>query len=158
MGKSGPRLSKSQLNQEFIVRSQKIWWREMLVALSTALVWLYSLSVIYFFLDALLSLRHGYPALLRLIYKMTGLEVKAFMKLVAVLFLSIYALLCGWSYYHRKKYDKLPRGTYPAATTKMDLLDLNILDEADYDALQAPKTITLKHNPIRVGSFENEES
>ena len=61
--------SQNHLNQSFIIRSKRIWWRELVVGLFTLLVWLYCLTVIYFFIDAIFSLHHEYPLLFRIVLK-----------------------------------------------------------------------------------------
>lgn len=149
MDKPGPRNTQKQLNQSFIVKSKKIWWREVIVGILTLLVWFYCLTVIYFFIDAMFSLNHEYPLLFKIVFKMTDIDIKDFFKITGTLFAFIYLLLFIWSYYNRKRYGNLTRRKYPGLTTKEDLMNLNIIDEITYERLQKERVIILETNPIR---------
>jgi poly-beta-1,6-N-acetyl-D-glucosamine biosynthesis protein PgaD len=148
MDKSRQRNSQNHLNQSFIIRSKRIWWRELVVGLFTLLVWLYCLTVIYFFIDAIFSLHHEYPLLFRIVFKMTDMDIKDYLKLGGILFIMIYLVLSGWSYYNRKRYGNLTRRKYPSPTTKEDLMNLNMIDEITYEELQNEKVIIFETNPI----------
>ena len=90
MGKSRQRNTQKQLNKSFIVKSKRIWWREAIVSIFTVLVWLYCLTVIYFFIDAILSLNHKYPLLFKIVFKMTNMDIRNFFKIGGILFVLIY--------------------------------------------------------------------
>ena len=137
-----------QLNQYFIIKSKRIWWREIIVGLFTLLVWIYCLSVVYFFVDTIFSLNHEYPSLFRIIFKMNSIDIKNFLKLGGVLFIIIYLMLSSWSYYNRRRYGSLTRRKYPGSTTKQDLMNLNMIDEITYEKLQNEKVIIFETNPI----------
>ncbi len=64
------------------------------------------------------------------------MEIKDFLKLSTLIFIAIYIILVVWSFYNKRRYGKLERRKYPGITTKEDMLNLNILDEEIYEALQ----------------------
>ncbi|NLJ99093.1 MAG: hypothetical protein GX320_07515 [Tissierellia bacterium] len=156
MVKSRQRNTQSQLNQLFIIKSKRVWWREIIVGIFTLLVWLYCLTVIYFFIDATFSLNHEYPQLFKIVFKMTNMDIRNFLKIGGILFVLIYLLLSIWSYYNRKRYGNLTRRKYPGLTTKEDLMELNMIDEIIYEELQNKKVIVFKTNPIQDGEKQYE--
>ena len=158
MGKSRQRNTQNQLNKSFIVNSKRIWWREAIVGIFTLLVWLYCLTVIYFFIDAVFSLNHKYPLLFKIVFKMTNMDIRNFFKIVGILFILIYLLLSSWSYYNRKRYGNLTRRKYPSLTTKEDLMNLNMIDEITYEKLQNEKIIVFEKSPIGNGEKQYETS
>ena len=100
MDKSRQGDTKEQLNQSFIIKSEKCWWRELIVGVSTLVVWFYCLTVIYFFVDAIFSLDHEYPRLFKIVFKMTNRDIRNFLKIGGVLFTIFYLTLSIWSYYN----------------------------------------------------------
>lgn len=158
MDKSRQRNTQIQLNQSYIIKSKRIWWREAIVGILTLLVWFYCLTVIYFFIDAMFSLNHGYPQLFKIVFKMTNIEIRDFFEFVGILFILICLLLSVWSHYNRKRYGGLTRRKYPSLTTKEDLMNLNMIDEITYEELQNKKVIVFEENPIRDGEMKYEVS
>jgi biofilm PGA synthesis protein PgaD len=77
-------------------------------------------------------------------------EVRDFIILAVVIFLGIFSITFMWSYYNKIRYRNKYRRTYPKMTTKEDLLELNILDEKDYEQLQNEKVIVFEKNPIKL--------
>jgi len=106
-------------------------------------------TVVYFYLDALLSLNHYYPRLFKIVFKMTNFDIKNFLKMIGFLFALIFFSLLIWRYYNRKKYGGLTRRQYPGLTTKEELLKLNMIDEKTYEELQNSKVIVFEKNPIK---------
>lgn len=149
MDQSGQRISQRERNKQFIIKSERKFWREILVFTFTVLVWVYSIAVIYFFADALLSLNHRIPRLLRIIFKMNAEDVRSFTLLGFIIFIAVYILLYGWSYYNKRRFGNLNRRVYPKSATKEDMLELDMIDESIYEELQKMKEITFESNPIR---------
>ncbi len=149
MDQSGSRRTQRERNKQFIVKSHRTWWREGLVVLFSLLVWVYCLSVVYFFIDALLGLDHRYPALFRIVFKMTSQDIRLFTFWIVFLFLVIYVSLLGWSIYNKRRFGELKRRRYPKPATREDMLNLNMLDPAVYEELQVMKSITFDKNPIK---------
>lgn len=149
MGKPGPRYAGCSTNNSFIIKSKKIWWREIIVAMITLLLWVYCGAVVFFYLDALLALNHDFPQLFRTVFKITNVDVKNFIKLIWCLFSMAFFTLFIWSYYNRRRFGSLTRRHYPSETTKEDLLKLNMIDEETYDKLQNSKVIVFEKNPIK---------
>lgn len=152
MDKPGQRNTPNPL----IIKSKRIWWRELIVGFFTLIVWFYCFTVIYFFIDALFSLNHEYPKLFKIVFKMTNIDIRDFFKIGGMLFILIYLFLSVWSYYNRKKYGGLTRRKCPSLTTKEDLMSLNIIDENVFEKLQNEKVIVLETNPIRGGEKQYE--
>lgn len=148
MFKSKQRNEQIQLNKSFIIKSDRSWLREVVVGLFTLLVWVYCLTVVYFFVDALFSLNHEFPALFKTIFKMTNNDIWGIIKIGVVLLISFYILLIVWGNYNKKKYGSLRRRKYPAPTTEEDLMNLNIIDEISYEELQNERVIVFEKNPI----------
>ncbi|GEK88371.1 poly-beta-1,6-N-acetyl-D-glucosamine biosynthesis protein PgaD [Alkalibacterium putridalgicola] len=117
--------------------------------LFSLLVWVYCLSVVYFFIDALFGLDHRYPALFRIVFKMTSLDVRLFTFWIVLLFLVIYVSLLGWSVYNKRRFGRLKRRRYPKPASREDMLQLEMLDPAVYEELQGMKAITFDLNPIK---------
>jgi len=65
-----------QYKQLIYNKIKKIWWREIIVAMITLLLWVYCGAVVFFYLDALLALNHDFPQLFRTVFKMTNVDVK----------------------------------------------------------------------------------
>lgn len=149
MDQSGQRRSQAERNRQFIIKSHRKWWREAIVVLSSLLVWLYCLSVVYFFADALLGLNHRIPRLLRIIFKMTSEDVRSFSLLVVILFISIFVLLYLWSFYNKKRFGSLERRRYPDPAVREDMLGLDMIEESIYEELQDTKEITFEMNPVK---------
>jgi hypothetical protein len=80
---------------------------------------------------------------------MTSTEIRDFFKLGGIIFVSIYLMLSLWSYYNLKKYGSLTRRKNPGLTTKEDLMNLNMIDEINFEKLQNEKVIVFETNPIR---------
>ena len=151
MVKSRQRNTQIQLNKSFIIKSDRVWWREVIVGIFTLLVWIYCLSVVYFFVDALFYINHEYPSVFKIVFKMTTMDIRYFYKIGAVLLISNYVLLLSWGYYNKKKYGSLKRRKYPKPTTEEDLMRLNMIDEITYEELQNEKVIVFEMNPIMDG-------
>lgn len=147
-----PRQGNTQklLNEKYLIKSERTWWREITIGFFTLLVWVYSLTVVYFFIDALFSLNHDYPALFRIVFKMSNSEVKGFIVLSIILFTVIFLLLYLWNYYNKRKYGKLNRRKYPKPTTKNDLKNLNMIELSIYQQLQDESVVILEENPIKI--------
>ncbi len=148
MDKSGQRLSQREINKKFIINSNRKWWRELILIFSSLMVWIYCLSVVYFFIDALLGLNHSYPRLLRIVLKINSEDVRIFTLLVILLFIIICILLNLWSFYNKQHYGNLKRRKYPPTATKEDMINLNMIDESVYEELQNMKEICFHKNPI----------
>lgn len=150
MDKSRQRKYQKQINKSFIIHSKRVWWNELIVGLFTLLVWIYCLTVIALFVDAIFSLNNEYLFLFKIIFKMNNSDIKEFLFIGAIIFSIIYTSLIVWSVYNRRKYGKLKRRKYPTDTTREDMLNLNIIDEDIYELLQNNKVIVFEKNPIRI--------
>lgn len=149
MGKSRQRTKDFKLNQSFIIKSKKSWWREGIVILFTSIVWVYCITVIYFFIDAIFSINNEYPRLFKVSFKMTNSDIQGFFKIAVVLLVIIYIMLLVWIFYNKKRFGSLTRRKYPGATTKENLMDLDMIDEDIYEILQEEKVVVFETNPIR---------
>ncbi|MEY8304543.1 hypothetical protein [Anaerosalibacter bizertensis] len=149
MGKSRQRTKDFKLNQSFIIKSKKSWWREGIVILFTSIVWVYCITVIYFFIDAIFSINNEYPRLFKVSFKMTNSDIQGFFKIAVVLLVIIYIMLLVWIFYNKKRFGSLTRRKYPGITTKEDLMDLDMIDEDIYEMLQEEKVVVFETNPIR---------
>lgn len=149
MGKFRQRTKDFKLNQSFIIKSKKSWWREGIVILFTSIVWVYCITVIYFFIDAIFSINNEYPRLFKVSFKMTNSDIQGFFKIAVVLLVTIYIMLLVWIFYNKKRFGSLTRRKYPGITTKEDLMDLDMIDEDIYEILQEEKVVVFETNPIR---------
>ncbi|MSS44198.1 hypothetical protein FYJ27_10825 [Anaerosalibacter bizertensis] len=149
MGKSRQRTKDFKLNESFIIKSKKSWWREGIVILFTSIVWVYCITVIYFFIDAIFSINNEYPRLFKVSFKMTNSDIQGFFKIAVVLLVTIYIMLLVWIFYNKKRFGSLTRRKYPGITTKEDLMDLDMIDEDIYEILQEEKVVVFETNPIR---------
>ena len=151
MDKSRQRAAERELNQSFIIKSKKSWWREIIVGIFSFIVWFYCLTVVYFFIDAIFSLNNEYPRLFKIVFKMNNIDIRNFFKIGGILFVLIYLFLSIWIYYNKKKFGNLTRRKYPGITSKEDLMGLNAIDECTFEKLQNEKVIILETNPIKDG-------
>jgi len=151
MDKSRQRATERELNQSFIIKSKKSWWREIIVGIFSFIVWFYCLTVVYFFIDAIFSLNNEYPRLFKVVFKMVNIDIRNFFKIGGILFVLIYLFLSIWIYYNKKKFGNLTRRKYPGITSKEDLMGLNAIDECTFEKLQNEKVIILETNPIKDG-------
>lgn len=149
MDKSRQRTKDFKLNQSFIIKSKKSWWREGIVILFTSIVWVYCITVIYFFIDVIFSINNEYPRLFKVSFKMTNSDIQGFFKIAVVLLVTIYIMLLVWIFYNKKRFGSLTRRKYPGITTKEDLMDLDMIDEDIYEILQEEKVVVFETNPIR---------
>lgn len=149
MDKSRQRTKDLKLNESFIIKSKKSWWREGIVILFTSIVWVYCITVIYFFIDAIFSINNEYPRLFKVSFKMTNFDIQGFFKIAVVLLVIIYIMLLVWIFYNKKRFGSLTRRKYPGATTKENLMDLDMIDEDIYEILQEEKVVVFETNPIR---------
>ncbi len=150
MDKSRQRKPQKKLNVSFIKHSKLVWYNELIVWTLTVLVWIYCLTVLYYFVDSIFNINHEYATLFRTFFNMNINEVRDFIILAVVIFLGIFSITFMWSYYNKIRYRNKYRRTYPKMTTKEDLLELNILDEKDYEQLQNEKVIVFEKNPIKL--------
>ena len=151
MDKSRQRAAERELNQSFIIKSKKSWWREIIVGIFSFIVWFYCLTVVYFFIDAIFSLNNEYPRLFKIVFKMNNIDIRNFFKIGGILFILIYLLLSIWIHYNKRKFGNLTRRKDPGITSKEDLMGLNAIDECTFKKLQNEKVIILETNPIRNG-------
>lgn len=151
MDKSRQRNAQKQLNQRFIIKSKKLWWREAIVLVFTLMIWFYCATVICFFIDAVFSINGEYPRLYKIDFKVSNADIKNFFIIIFIIFIVIYLSLRIWILYNKKRFGKLTRRTYPEKTTKEDFMGLNMIDEATFEKLQCEKIIILETNPIRDG-------
>ena len=151
MDKSRQRATERELNQSFIIKSKKSWWREIIVGIFSFIVWFYCLTVVYFFIDAIFSLNNEYPRLFKVVFKMVNIDIRNFFKIGGILFILIYLLLSIWIHYNKRKFGNLTRRKDPGITSKEDLMGLNAIDECTFKKLQNEKVIILETNPIRNG-------
>jgi hypothetical protein len=149
MDKSRQRTKDLKLNESFIIKSKKSWWCEGIVILFTSIVWVYCITVIYFFIDAIFSINNEYPRLFKVSFKMTNSDIQGFFKIAVVLLVTIYIMLLVWIFYNKKRFGSLTRRKYPGITTKEDLMDLDMIDEDIYEILQEEKVVVFETNPIR---------
>lgn len=149
MDKSRQRTKNYKLNESFIIKSKKSWGREGIVILFTLIVWVYCITVIYFFIDAIFSINNEYPRLFKVSFKMTNSDIQVFFKIAVALLVIIYIMLSVWIFYNKKRFGSLTRRKYPGVTTKEDLMNLDMIDEDIYEILQREKVIVLEMNPIK---------
>lgn len=149
MDKSRQRTKNYKLNESFIIKSKKSWGREGIVILFTLIVWVYCITVIYFFIDAIFSINNEYPRLFKVSFKMTNSDIQVFFKIAVALLVIIYMMLSVWIFYNKKRFGSLTRRKYPGVTTKEDLMNLDMIDEDIYEILQREKVIVLEMNPIK---------
>lgn len=149
MEQSGQRNAQIKRNNKFIIRSSRNWIRESSIFFFSALVWVYSLTVIYFFVDALFDLGHTLPKLMRSLFNMNSAEVVSFSIMILALFALIFILLWCWSLYNRRKFGRLDRRSYPASAKKEDMMTLDMIDEETYEILQESRAISFDKNPVK---------
>ena len=149
MDKSRQRTKNYKLNESFIIKSKKSWGREGIVILFTLIVWVYCITVIYFFIDAIFSINNEYPRLFKVSFKMTNSDIQVFFKIAVALLVIIYTMLSVWIFYNKKRFGSLTRRKYPGVTTEEDLMNLDMIDEDIYEILQREKVIVLEMNPIK---------
>ncbi|MBW4829171.1 MAG: hypothetical protein KZY61_12010 [Clostridiaceae bacterium] len=149
MDKSRQRTKNYKLNESFIIKSKKSWGREGIVILFTLIVWVYCITVIYFFIDVIFSINNEYPRLFKVSFKMTNSDIQVFFKIAVALLVIIYMMLSVWIFYNKKRFGSLTRRKYPGVTTKEDLMNLDMIDEDIYEILQREKVIVLEMNPIK---------
>jgi hypothetical protein len=149
MEQSRSRVSQIERNKRFIVKSKRHILRDMVVIFFSSLVWVYTLVVVYFFVDAVFSLNHPIPTIIKTWFKMTNRDVVMFLLAVVIGFVIIYLLLWSWSQYNRLKYGKLRRRRYPQPSESVDFIKLGMIDFEIYQQLQNAKEITLEKNPMK---------
>jgi biofilm PGA synthesis protein PgaD len=121
----------------------------VVVVFASLIVWTYTLVVIYFFVDAILSLNHPVPTMIKSWFKMTNQDVVMFLFYVVISFGVIFMMLWTWSQYNRLKYGKLRRRKYPEPSQSIDFIKLGMIDVEMYEKLQNAKEITLEKNPMK---------
>ncbi|GEM_PF-787004 len=150
MDKSRQRKQMKRSNEQYIVKSKRVWWREVIVVFFTFLVWIYCLMVIIFFMEPLLPFETEYSSIFRSAFRMTRLDIRFFLLLAVGVYVMIYLSLYLWSYYNKRRFGSLTRRKNPGMTTKEDLLELDMIDEEMYQQLQNSKSIVLQTNPVRL--------
>ncbi len=149
MEKPRQRDTKGHVNKSFIIETKRIWWRDLIVCACTLFVWFYCITVLYFFIDAMFSLDHKYPSLYKISFQIANMDIQGIVTFGFILFIILYLLFLGWTYYNKKKYAHLTRRKYPEMATKEDLLSLKMIDANIYEELQNNKIIVLETNPIK---------
>lgn len=149
MDQSRSRVSQIERNKQFIVKSKRHIARDVVVVFASLIVWSYTLVVIYFFVDAILSLNHPVPTMIKSWFKMTNPDVVMFLFYVVISFGVIFMMLWTWSQYNRLKYGKLRRRKYPEPSQSIDFIKLGMIDVEMYEKLQNAKEITLEKNPMK---------
>jgi poly-beta-1,6-N-acetyl-D-glucosamine synthesis protein len=149
MEQSRSRISQIERNKQFIVESKRHILRDLVVVFFSLWVWLYTLIVVYFFVDAVFSLNHPIPNVIKGWFKMTNSDVVMFLLFVVLGFVLVYTLLWSWSLYNRLRYGKLRRRSYPHPSENVDFIKLGMIDYDIYHQLQNAKEITLEKNPMR---------
>ncbi|TDL76093.1 hypothetical protein [Peribacillus frigoritolerans] len=134
---------------ELIIRSEIKWMREITIFFFSLIMWIYCAAVIFYFVSALLNFNDSYISQLKTSFKMTNMDIQSFMLLALIMWLAFYVGLWIWKFYNQKRFGSLDRRTYPLPTTKEDLLNLQLINEKDYDTLQQSKMIVFERNPIR---------
>ena len=149
MDKSRQGFKKIEGSSSFIVESNRVWWRELIVLLFSFLIWLYCAVVIYFFVDSVFGLNHDLPSKIRDSFGVSSFEVRWLVGFIVFLFSGIYLLLVSWSLYNKKRFGGLSRRKYPSVTTKEELLGLNLVDDETFESLQEGMFLVFDKNPVK---------
>ncbi|MGM7719208.1 poly-beta-1,6-N-acetyl-D-glucosamine biosynthesis protein PgaD [Metabacillus sp. Hm71] len=145
MGKPRQRQQKSGL----IVHTKMNWLRELVISIFSLVVWSYCALVVIFFITAIFDYHDPYSSLIKMSFKMTNSDIRAFLFIILFIWAIFYLVLWGWKIYNKKRFGSLNRRTYPANATKEDLLSLQFMSEKDYDSLQQSNVIIFEKNPIK---------
>ncbi|MFF3021877.1 poly-beta-1,6-N-acetyl-D-glucosamine biosynthesis protein PgaD [Gottfriedia sp. NPDC057948] len=132
-----------------IVHSKKNWLSEVMITITTLVVWIYCMIVIAFFITSLINYNNRYINIVKSYFKMTNHDIRFFILFVILLWIVFYFGLLGWKFYNLKRFGSLRRRSYPKFTTKEDLLNLKLMSEEDYNKLQDSKIIIFENNPIQ---------
>lgn len=149
MDQPGSRKSQIERNKAFIVKTQKSFFRELLIILLSLVAWTYCLAVIWFFVDSIFAMNHSIPEKIRDYFAMDAGAVRRFSALILLLFILFFLLLLAWSIYNKRKFGPLRRRKYPEKTTEDELLALHMIDRGVYHELQNAKRINFNNNPIK---------
>lgn len=132
-----------------IVHSKKNWLSEVMITITTLVVWIYCMIVIAFFITSLINYNNRYINIVKSYFKMTNHDIRFFILFVILLWIVFYFGLLGWKFYNLKRFGSLRRRSYPKFTTKEDLLNLKLMSEEDYNKLEDSKIIIFENNPIQ---------
>ncbi|ODG91854.1 hypothetical protein BED47_05065 [Gottfriedia luciferensis] len=142
-----PRQGKQETG--VIVHSKKNWLSEVMITITTLVVWIYCIIVIAFFISSLTNYNNRYINIIKSYFKMTNHDIRFFILFTILLWIVFYFGLLSWKFYNLKRFGSLRRRSYPKFTTKEDLLNLKLMSEEDYNKLQNSKIIIFEKNPIQ---------
>ena len=136
-------------NAQYIIKTKKSIPREIVMIISSIIVWTYVLIVIGMFVGAIFDMNSDGMRVLKSIVKVNNDSIREFLLVSFVFFISSYIGLWGWRTYNYKRYGKLNRRSHPPDTTKSDILEMGLVNEIDLYKLQNNKVIILENSPIK---------
>lgn len=141
--------TRQRKQSDFIIKSKKNIILELLTILTTMVMWIYSILVVYLFGSALLNHNDKYISTIKIALKVNNQEIRNFMLLSIILFVISFIILFAWRTYNKKQYGNLNRRKPPIPTTDEDMLKLNLMQKDDYLYLKNNKKVVFYSNPIR---------
>lgn len=141
--------TRQRQESEFIIKSKQGIIRRIFSILLAVLMWIYSTTVIIFFLSAMLNYNNGFERVLKLAMNVSNIDIRRFLILSILIFGITFLILFLWKRYNKYRYGSLNRRKYPEDATDEDMLGLNLVDKDTYNKLQNEKVVVFESNPIR---------
>ncbi|MFK3988124.1 MULTISPECIES: poly-beta-1,6-N-acetyl-D-glucosamine biosynthesis protein PgaD [Exiguobacterium] len=135
--------------QEILVKTKQNVFRKGIELLLTAVFWLYTFIVTWFFLSAVLNVNDRYIAILKTALNVTNADIRELLFFGLVSSFVAALLLFIWRTYNKRKYGPLNRRQMPKDTTLDDWLALDLMEPEDIHRLQSDKVIVFEKNPVK---------
>lgn len=137
-------------NNDFIIKSKQGLIKKFLTIIFTFLMWIYSIGVFYFFINAMFNRNNKYFGVIREYFKMTNKDINKYLIIVGSFLIVVFLNIDIWRVYNKKRFGKLNRRVYPKDTTYEEMLNLNLITEENFEKLQKnTKFLVFEENPIK---------
>lgn len=134
---------------EILVKTKHNVIRKIIAIILTAIFWLYTIVIIWFFLSAILNINDRYIAIVKIALNVTDTDIRQLLLLSLFLLVLFILLLFIWRTYNKRKYGPLTRRKMPPHTTLQDWLALDLMEESDIKQLQSNKVTIFYTNPVK---------
>ncbi len=141
--------TRQRKESKFIIKSKRNVFVNTITTLLTVIMWIYSLTIVYFFVSGIFNHNDYYISAIKITLRVTNKDIQNFVLISVILFLVSFTSLLLWKIYNKNRYGKLNRRSEPLPSTDEDILNLNLMQSADYYYLKNNKRAVFYSNPIK---------
>lgn len=141
--------SRSRHEEEsFLIAGNRSWFHACVDFIFTLFFWVYSLTVVLFFLSATFGFTNPLTRTLNTSFNTINQDIRHLVILAIGMFLLFYVALYINRSYNKQKFGTLHRRSYPTPANNTELESLGLMDIEAIEKLQREDYAVFDANPI----------